>query len=190
MLADRGDLSSVDPSERLLDSPQEIVRLAAIETLTKIGTDDGGEALLPIAVAGSGLARAAREGLATMAGPRVEEAIAAYAATGELKHAWWPSACWENDAPAGTAEILLSYASDADEQIARAAFAAMADVADTIDAATLADLVAKAKAGGPRDSGVAALRGGPVRSERQGRRGPGGDRSDEGLPTQAHGSRC
>jgi len=159
LLADRGDLSSVDPVKRLLDSHQEIVRLAAIETLTKIGTDDGAEALLPIAVAGSGPAqRAAREGLATMAGPRVEEAIAAYAAAGRPETRVVAIGLLGKRRAAGTAEILLSYASDADEQIARAAFAAMADVADTIDAATLADLVAKAKAGGPRDNGVTALR--------------------------------
>jgi len=159
LIGDRGDLSSIEPVKRVLDSSEDAVRLAAIEALTKVGTDDGAEALLQIAVAGSGATqRAAREGLAMMAGPRVEDALAAWAAAGQTNARVVAIGVLGKRRAAGTAETLLGYASDADEQISRAAFAAMADVADTVDAATLADLVAKAKAGGPRDSGVAALR--------------------------------
>jgi HEAT repeat protein len=159
LIADRGDLSSIDPVKRVLNSDDESVCLAAIGTLTKIGTDDGAEALLQIAVAGSGATqKAAREGLALIAGPRVEETIAAYAAAGETNARAVAIGLLGKRRAAGAAQTLLAYAADADEQISRAAFAALVDVADQVDAATLADLVAKAKSGGPRDSGVAALR--------------------------------
>jgi HEAT repeat protein len=159
LIADRGDLSSVDPVKKVLASDDEAVRLAAIETLTKIGTDDGAEALLQIAAADSGATqKAAREGLALMSGPRVEEIIAACAANGQASARAVAIGLLGKRRAVGTAETLLGYAADADEQISRAAFTAMVDVADVIDAATLADLVAKAKSGGPRDGGVAALR--------------------------------
>jgi HEAT repeat protein len=159
LIADRGDLSSIDPVKKVLNSDDEPVRLAAIETLTKIGTDDGAEALFQIAVAGSGATqKSARESLALIAGPRVEETIAAYAAAGETNARAVAIGLLGKRRAAGTAETLLAYAADADEQISRAAFAALVDVADQVDAATLANLVAKAKSGGPRDSGVAALR--------------------------------
>ena len=54
LIADRGDLSTVEPVMKVLASNDESVRLAAIEALTKIGTDEGAEALFEIAVAGSG----------------------------------------------------------------------------------------------------------------------------------------
>lgn len=159
LVADRGDLSSVDPVKKVLASDDEAVRLAAIETLTKIGTDDGAEALFQVAVSGSGATqKAARESLAVMAGPRVEEIIAAGAANGQASARAVAIGLLGKRRAAGTAVTLLGYAADADEQISRAAFAAMVDVADAIDAAALADLVAKAKSGGPRDSGVTALR--------------------------------
>ncbi|MGE5297075.1 MAG: HEAT repeat domain-containing protein [Solirubrobacterales bacterium] len=159
LIADRGDLSSVDPVKKVLASSDESVQLAAIETLTRIGTDDGVEALLPVAVGGSGEAqKAAREGLALIAGPRVDEAISAHAAAGEANvRAVAIDLLGKRHMPEA-AKTLLAYAGDADEQISRAAFAAIVDVADAVDVSTLADLLAKAKSGGPRDSAVTALR--------------------------------
>jgi len=159
LIGDRGDLSSIDPVKKVLAGDDEDVRLAAIETLTKIGSDDGAEALFQIAVSGSGATqKAARDGLALMAGPRVEEVITGHAGTGETNARVVAISLLGKRRAAGAGETLLGYAADADDQVSRGAFAAMADVADLIDATTLADLVAKAKSGAPRDSGIAALR--------------------------------
>ena len=159
LIGDRGDLSSVDPVKKALGSDDESVRLAAIEALTKVGTDDGAAALLEIAVTGSGATqRAARDGLALMAGPRIEEIIAARAASGDASsRAVAIGLLGKRHAP-GTAQALLGYAADEDPDICRAAFGALVDVAGTVDAAALADLVAQAKSGAVRDSGVTALR--------------------------------
>jgi HEAT repeat protein len=159
LIADRGDLSSVDPVKKVLGSGEDAVRLAAIETLTKIGTDDGAEALFQIAVAGSGeTQKAAREGLALISGPRVEETISAHAAAGQTSARAVASGLLGKRHTPGATEALLGYAADADEQISRAAFAALVDVADTVDVGPLVDLLAKTKSGGLRDSAVTALR--------------------------------
>lgn len=159
LIADRGDLSAIDPVKKVLGSSDDSVQLAAIQALTKIGTDDGAEALLQIAVAGSGeTQKAAREGLALIAGPRVEETILAHAAGGQTNARTVAIGLLGKRHTPGATEALLGYAADADEQISRAAFAALVDVADTVDVGTLVDLLAKAKSGGPRDSAVTALR--------------------------------
>jgi len=159
LIADRGDLSSIAPVKKALRSSDESVRLAAIEALTKVGTDEGAEALFEIAVAGSGAAqKAARNGLAVMAGPRVEEIISAHAAAGETNARAMAIGLLGKRRMPGTAEVLLGYAADGNADICRAAFGALVDVAGEVDVATLADLVAKAKSGAVRDSGVTALR--------------------------------
>jgi len=169
LIADRGDLSSIDPVIKVLNR-EESVRLAAIETLTKLGTDKGAEALLEVAAASPDRAqKAALEGLAVMAGPRVDEVIAEN--TGEyiietpgtptamlLKRRTIAIGLLGKRRAAGAAELLLGYAADADEQISRAAFAALVDVANTVDVAKLVDLLAQTKSAAVRSAGAAALR--------------------------------
>jgi hypothetical protein len=159
LIADRGDLSSIETVKKLLRHSEEAVRLAAIEALTNIATDDGAEALLQLAVTGSGATqKAAREGLAVMAGPRVEETISVQAAGGEATARAVAIGLLGKRRASGAAETLLGYAADTDEQISRAGFAALVDVADTVDVARLVNLLAKTKNAGVRDSAAAALR--------------------------------
>ena len=160
LIGDRGDLSTVEPAMKVLTSSDESVRLAAIEALTKVGTDDGAEALFEIAVAGSGAAqKAARDGLAVMAGPRVDEIDFS-----PCRRRRRESPCG-GDRRAGQTTHARDSRDSAqlrrraeNEDICRAAFGALVDVADTVDVATLADLLAKTKSGAARDSGVTALR--------------------------------
>lgn len=159
LIADRGDLSSVGPVKRVLNSDFEAVRLAAIETLTEIGCDESAEALMEIAVNGSGsVQRAARDGLALMAGPRVEEVISGAASSGEMKSRSVAIGLLGKRRVPGAAETLLGYAAEADEDVSSAAFRALVDVADTVDVETLADLVAKTTGRSARSSAGAALR--------------------------------
>ena len=159
LIADRGDLSSVGPVQRVLNSDFETVRLAAIETLTEIGCNESAEALMEIAVNGSGsVQRAAREGLARMVGPRVEEVISATASSGEVKSRSVAIGLLGNRRVPGAAETLLGYAADANEDVSSAAFRALVDVADTVDVETLVDLVAGTNGQRARSSAAAALR--------------------------------
>ncbi len=159
LIADRGDLSSVAPVKKVLHSDFEEVRLAAIDTLTAVGCAESAEALLDIAANGSGSTqRAAREGLALMVGPRVEEVISQTAASGDAKSRVVAIGLLGRRRTPGAVDALLSYAADGNEDISSGAFKALADVADAVDAATLAELVARTTSRSARSSAGAALR--------------------------------
>ncbi len=159
LIADRGDLSSVGSVKRVLNSDFEAVRLAAIETLTQIGCDESAEALMEIAVNGSGsVQRAARDGLALMAGPRVEEVIRDSAAAGDARSRSAAIGLLGKRRVPGATETLLGYATDGDEEVRSAAFRALVDVADAVDVGKLADLVAGTDGQRARSSAGAALR--------------------------------
>ena len=159
LIADRGDLSSVGSVKRVLNSDFEAVRLAAIETLTQIGCDESAEALMEIAVNGSGsVQRAARDGLALMAGPRVEEVIRDSAAAGDARSRSAAIGLLGKRRVPGATETLLGYATDGNEEVRSAAFRALVDVADAVDVGKLADLVAGTDGQRARSSAGAALR--------------------------------
>ncbi|MEN6576039.1 MAG: HEAT repeat domain-containing protein [Phycisphaerales bacterium] len=159
LIADRGDLSTIAPVAKALNSSDESVRLAAVEALTRVGTDEGAEALLEVAVSGSGTSqKAAREGLAVMAGPRVDEIVAARAASGDMSSRVAAISVLGKRRATGAAQTLLGYAASDNDEISRATFGALVDVADAVDVTTLVDLIAKTKSSTARDSGVAALR--------------------------------
>lgn len=159
LIADRGDLSSVGSVKRVLNSDFEAVRLAAIETLTQIGCDESAEALMEIAVNGSGsVQRAARDGLALMAGPRVEEVLRDGAAAGDAKSRSAAIGLLGKRRVPGATETLLGYATDGNEEVRSAAFRALVDVADAVDVGKLADLVAGTDGQRARSSAGAALR--------------------------------
>ncbi len=159
LIADRGDLSVVEPVKAVLNSSDESVRLAAIEALTRVGTDDSAEALFEAAMGGAGaVQKAAREGLAAMVGPRVEEVIGAHAASGDTSGRVVAIGLLGERRVPGSAETLLGYAADTDEDVSRAAFGALIDAADLVDVSALTDLVARTKNRAARDSGITALR--------------------------------
>jgi HEAT repeat protein len=159
LIADRGDLSSVKFVKGVLDSKSEPVRLAAIETLTRIGGDEAAEALLKIAVDEEGaVQKAANTGLSVMVGPRVEDIIKARAASGDVNARVVAIGLLGQRRAAGSLESLLAYAGDNNSQISAAAFKALPAVADSKDIPTLADLLAKTENGGARQNAVAALR--------------------------------
>lgn len=159
LIADKGDLSSVKFVKGVLDSETESVRLAAIETLTRIGGDEAAEALLKIAVDNDGaVPKAAYAGLSVMVGPRVEEIIKARAALGDINGRVVAIGLLGQRRTAGSLESLLAYAADNNGQISAAAFKALPAVADSDDIPTLADLLTKTESGGARQNAVAALR--------------------------------
>jgi HEAT repeat protein len=159
LIADRGDLSSVKPVKAVLNSQDESVKLAAIEALTHIGGDEAAESLLEIAAGSQGtVAKAARDGLAVMVGPGVEDVIKAGAASGDVNRRVVAISLLGERRTAGAVESLLGYAGDADGNISAAAFKALASVANSGDVATLANLLVKTKDSQTRQNAVATLK--------------------------------
>ncbi len=159
LIADRGDLSSVKSVKAVLNSQDESVKLAAIEALARVGGDEAAESLLEIAASGQGaVAKAARDGLAVMVGPRVDDVIKTAAASGDANGRVVAISLLGQRQTAGAAESLLGYAGDADGNISAAAFKALAAVAGAGDMATLADLLAKTKDNQARQNAVATLK--------------------------------
>jgi HEAT repeat protein len=159
LIADRGDLSSIKFVKGVLNSESEPVRLAAIETLSKIGGDEAAEALLKIAVEGDGaVQKAAYTGLSVMVGPQVEEIIKARAASGDENTRVVTIGLLGQRRTAGALESLLTYAADNNGRISAAAFKALPNVADSKDIPTLADLLIKTENGAAQQNAVAALK--------------------------------
>jgi HEAT repeat protein len=159
LLAERGDLSSVKYAKDALKSDNEPVRVAAIQTLTRLGCDEGAGALLELAVGAQGeTQKAAREGLARMAGPLVDEALLASAASGKPENRAAAIGLLGERQVSGVAEKLVAYAAEEDEKVSAAALKALGDVASANDVASLAGLLAGAKSVEARKSGEAALK--------------------------------
>jgi len=159
LIADRGDLSCVKPVKAVLNSGDESVRLAAIEALARVGGDEAAESLLEIAAGGQGaVGKAARDGLAVMVGPGVDDVIKAKAASGDANGRVVAIGLLGERQTAGAVESLLGYAGDASGNISAAAFKALAAVADSSNVATLTDLLAKTKDNQARQNAVATLK--------------------------------
>ncbi len=159
LIGDRGDLSCVKPVKALLNSGDESVKLAAIEALARVGGDEAAESLLQIAAGGQGaVAKAARDGLAVMAGPGVDDLIKAKAVSGDANGRVVAIGLLGDRRTAGATESLLGYAGDADGNISAAAFKALAAVADSSNVATLTDLLARTKDNQARQNAVATLK--------------------------------
>jgi len=157
-VADRGDLGSIKYAKKALSSDDEAVRVAAVDVLTRIGGDAGAEALMEVAINSQGTTkRAAERGLTLMAGPRVDDVIAAQAASGDDKARAVALGLLSKRRVPEAPTTLLQYAKEGDDEIRSAAFRALIDVADLVHVETLAGLVVETKANAARRSGIAAL---------------------------------
>ena len=159
LLSERGDLSSVKYAKEALKSDNEPVRLAAIQTLTRLGSDEGAGALLELAASAQGeTQKAALEGLARMVGPLVDEAVLAGAASGKPESRAVAIGLLGERQVSGASEKLAAYAAEEDEKVSAAALKALGDVASANDVASLAGLLAGVKSVEARKSGEAALK--------------------------------
>jgi HEAT repeat protein len=159
LLAERGDLSSVKYAKEALKSEDESIRLAAISALTRNGCDASAAALLDLTAGAQGeTQKAAREGLARMAGPLVDETLLASAASGKPESRAVAIGLLGERQMSGISEKLVAYAGEEDARISSAAFKALGDVASANDVASLSGLLAGAKSPEARKSGEAALK--------------------------------
>jgi HEAT repeat protein len=159
LIGDLKDTSAEAAVVRVFTGADEAVSLAAAHALSRLGTETSARTLFDAAVNGRGsVQKAARDGLAVMAGPPAEALLQAKAASGAAQARAVAINLLGQRRSAGTAQLLLAYAAEADETVSGAAFQAMVNVADAIDVAALTDLVAKAQSDGVRTAGVAALK--------------------------------
>ncbi len=159
LIGDRGKAGSIEIVSGLTRSQDESVRLAAVEALSQIGTVAGAKVLMDVAANSSGsMERAAIAGLAAVPGADVERYINAQAASGDIETRVVAINLLGQRRAAGAAEKLLGYAAEADDDIRTASFEALTEVADSVDVAVLADLVAKTENSAVRAKGVAALK--------------------------------
>ncbi len=159
LIGDRQDISSISFVKGLLNSGQEIVRLAAIDTLSKLSDSVAVETLFEIAANGSGADQtAARDGLALMPGTEIEEIIKTKAASGDVKARVIAINLLGQRRIHGASESLIGYATDANENISAAAFEALVHVGDSVEITTLVELLTKTKSNKARSSGTSTLR--------------------------------
>ncbi len=152
-----------DPAEasvvQVLASEDESVSLAAVSTLSQLGTETSANTLFDVAVNGRGsVQKAAQGGLAVISNPKVDALIQTKAVSGDAKARAVAIDLLGQRRTEGTPKLLLTYASDADETVRTAAFQAMVNVADAIDVAALTDLVVNTRNDGVRSAAVTALK--------------------------------
>jgi len=159
LIGDRPDISLVGSVKELLNSSHESVRLAAIETMSKLGNVVTAESLFEIAANGSESDRtAAREALALMTGPDIEEIIKTKAASGDIKTRIVAIGLLGQRRIPGATQSLIEYATDDNEEISSAAFEALAYFGDSVDIKTLIGLLSEKKDGKARNSGITSLK--------------------------------
>jgi HEAT repeat protein len=159
LIGDRKDASSENAVIQALADKDEAVSLAAAEALSRLGTEGSAKALFESAVNGRGnVKKASQDGLASMAGPQADALVKARAASGDPKARAVAINLLGQRRSEGATKLLAAYASDAEESVSAAAFQAMVNVADAVDPAALADLVAQTRSSGPRAAGVTALK--------------------------------
>jgi hypothetical protein len=159
VVADRGEGASVDTIQDRLGSDHEATRLAAIDALAKLGGVEAAQAILPIAVDGSGRTKtAAFASLALIPGAEVEAMVKAKAASGEADTRAVAIALLGERRSPGAVKSLLAYAKEDDRDIRGAALKALPKVAKADDIAAVADVVAAAANNRARQGAVSALR--------------------------------
>jgi HEAT repeat protein len=159
LIGDRKDTSAEAAVVQVLAGEDEAVSLAAAHALSQLGTETSANTLFDAAVNGRGsVQKAALSSLAVMSGQPAEALVKAKAASGAAKARAVAISLLGQRRSAGTAQLLLTYAAEADETVGAAAFQAMVNVADAIDVAALTDLVVKARSDGARTAAVTALK--------------------------------
>lgn len=159
LIADRGDLSAIEAVIPLVGAAPSPVQVAAIKALTNIGHAASAQALLGAAVSSDrDVQKAARLGLSTMVGPKVEDVIVAQAKAGDSALRSEAIAAMGTRTMTASVPQLLGFAAEQDRQVARAACKSLSAVASEADLKALAMLVGKATDNGVRNDALTTLK--------------------------------
>ena len=159
LIGDRKDISAINQVKNTLNSNEESVRLASIETMSKLGDTESAKLLFDKAVNGMGTEKqAAHQGLVQMDGTNVEVLINANSRTGETPSRVEAIRIIGQRGMKEASENLLAIATEDNEQTSAAAFEALSNIADTSSIPTLVELISQAKSERARRSGIATLK--------------------------------
>jgi len=159
LIADRGDLSSIPFVSPLLGQASSPVQVAAVKALTKTGNAASATAVLGATVSSDrAVQKAARQGIALMVGPNVEDVIVAQAEAGEITLRSEAISAMGSRTMTASVPQLLAFAAEHNTQVARAACKALGSVASEGDIKALATLVVAATDNGVRNDAVTTLK--------------------------------
>ena len=159
LIGDRRDISSINQVEKMLQSDNQQVRLASIDTMSKLGDAMSAKALFDIAVNGRGSEKAAaHQGLVKMMGTNVEILINSNSTSDSIPSRVEAIKLMGERHMADSLNKLLEFAAQDNEQISSAAFSALANVADESNIPALVSIIVKTKNNNARNSGITTLK--------------------------------
>ncbi|MBN2588263.1 MAG: HEAT repeat domain-containing protein [Sedimentisphaerales bacterium] len=159
LIGDRKYLSAASTVKETLSSSDGMVRLASINTMSKLGDTSSAETLFNIAVNGAGSEKvAAHNGLVQMAGTNVEILLNDRSLSGEVTSRVEAMSLIGEKRMIDSSKNLLKIASEDNAQISTAALEALAEVANETSIPALIDLISKTKDEDIQKSGVKTLK--------------------------------
>ena len=159
LIGDRRDISSINQVEKMLQSDNQQVRIASIDTMSKLGDATSAKSLFDIAVNGRGTEKAAaHEGLVKMMGTNIEITINSNSSSNNVPSRVEAIKLMGERRMADSLNKLLQMAAEDNEQISSAAFKALANIADESSITTLVSLITQTENENARNSGITTLK--------------------------------
>ncbi|MBI9019521.1 MAG: HEAT repeat domain-containing protein [Phycisphaerae bacterium] len=159
LIAKRGNYSSIAPVKELLNSPDQSVRLEAVNTLASLGCQESAIELIQIASSANDPCRKlAAKQLALMTGPDVTETIMAQASTGDTAKRSIAIALLAQRQVPDAGKILLGYAAEDDDIIKAAALKTLTAIAGPADLVAVVNLINKTSDKTAVNNGLDALK--------------------------------
>ncbi len=159
LIGDRKDLSAIKAVKAALSSSDSQVRLASIDTMSKLGDATSADSLFNIAVNSSGAEKtAAHNGLVKMGGTNVEILLNDRSLSGEVPSRVEAINLIGEKRMIDSTKNLLKIAAEDNAGISSAALKALAEVADESSIPAIIDLISKAKDEDVQADGVKTLK--------------------------------
>lgn len=159
LIGDRKDLSAINAVKAALSSSDSMVRLASIDTMSKLGDATSADSLFNITVNGSEAEKtAAHNGLVQMGGTNVEILLNDRSLSGEVPSRVEAINLIGEKRMTDSSKNLLKIAAEDNAGISSAAFKALAEVADESSISAIIDLISKAKDEDVQADGVKTLK--------------------------------
>jgi HEAT repeat protein len=159
VIRDQGDSSFLESVQPLLDSRDETVRLAAIDTLAALGEAAEVPVLLQLAAGPQGdIQKAAFQGLTSITGDGVDDALKAQAADGTSEVRVAAIGLLAERQMDDVSSLLLRCGAETDRAVAQAAFKALETRAGVTDVPALVGLIIDPPQRATREYAVTTLR--------------------------------
>ena len=159
LIGDRKDISAINAVKETLSSNNPQVRLASIDTMSKLGDAASAQTLFNIAVTGAGSEKAAAHtGLVNMPGTNVEILLNDKSLSGDVPSRVEAITLIGEKQMDDSSANLFKIASENNSEISTTAFKALSEVADETSIPTIIDLISKTKDEDTQKSAVKTLK--------------------------------